>query len=61
MYAGYAHINTGVIASLFSTNIMFTYIIFRVLFGELVYFQNVVVMIVMTAGVVCISLGKPRK
>jgi len=57
--AGRININSGVIASLFTSVIMFTTLIFRVVYGELISFKQAVVMMVITAGVVCISLGKP--
>jgi len=59
-HAGKIHINKGVITSIFTSSIVFTSILFRFVYNEQIQFKQAIVMVVMAAGVICISVGKPN-
>jgi drug/metabolite transporter (DMT)-like permease len=58
-YAGKANINKGVIASLYTSSIVFTSVVFRVVYGELISFKQACSMAAIMSGVICVGLGKP--
>ena len=58
-YAGKANVNKGVIASLYTCSIVFTSVVFRVVYGELISFRQACSMFVIMSGVICVGVGKP--
>ena len=44
---------------MFTSTIVFTSLIFRVVYGELISFNQACSMAVITSGVVCVGVGKP--
>jgi drug/metabolite transporter (DMT)-like permease len=59
-FADKAGVNKGVIASIFTSAIIFTAIIFRFLYGERISFKQAISMSVIIVGVICIGVGKPN-
>jgi multidrug transporter EmrE-like cation transporter len=58
-YATMAHVNKGVIASLFTSGVVFTTLLFWVIYGEKPTAMTGVGMLVIIGGVVLVSVGKP--
>jgi drug/metabolite transporter (DMT)-like permease len=58
-FANKASINQGVISSLFNSSIIFTSIIFCLLYKEKPSYKDLVGMVIMMCGVVLISVAKP--
>ena len=57
--AAIARLNQGVIASLFSTSIVYTFILFYIIYNEKMSRRHLFGMFLMGLGVVFICLGKP--
>lgn len=59
-YAAEANVNQGVIAGVLSSNIIFTSIIFYLVYGEKITFVNKICMLIIIAGVVCVSIKQEK-
>lgn len=56
-----AHVNQGIIASLFSTSIVFSAVLFYFLYDEKLSIRHFIGLSLMIVAVVLISVGKTRK
>ena len=57
-FSAYANVNQGVIASLFTSGVVFTALLFYLVYGEKLGIQSVVGMVFIVLGVVLISVSK---
>ena len=58
-YAALSGLNFGIVSSLFTSAVVFSAIIFYVLYREKIHLKDWLAMFLIIAGVVLISLGKP--
>ena len=57
-FADYAQVNQGVIASLFTSGVVFTTLLFWLVYKEKPSFWTFIGMLIIITGVVSVSLGK---
>ena len=59
-YAADANVNQGIIAGVLSSNIIFTSIIFNLVYGEKITCVNKICMLIIISGVVCVSIKQEK-